>query len=52
MKYENPIMSVSLFDTENVATTGSAVMPAMDVAESEALKAVNGVKEKVITVTF
>ncbi len=57
MKYENPIMSVSLFDAENVATTGSVVpapTTAMDEAEAAALAAVGGAgnEGKVIAVTF
>lgn len=51
--YENPVMNISLFEAENVATNGSSIDPgktAFGMAQDAALGAVGNNADKVFNV--
>ena len=53
MKFENPIMNISMFEVENIVTISGEPEPAGKTAEQKATEALAGASaQQVLTVTF
>lgn len=52
MKFENPIMNISMFEVENVVTEASSPAPAEKTAEQMAMESELYVEGNTISVTF